>query len=127
MQPSQTFGRKAARFSVMPAALPAVRKMRLKPKDGEPSSLAGGDSDAVRAPAPPSLTVEQELEQWNAARKVRKRSFREPWRTVSIVAGLGFFATSWMLPDTVSDVAQIALGVLTVGSLLAGWRARKTG
>jgi hypothetical protein len=72
------------------------------------------------------LSVDEELEQWKESRKIRKRSFREPWRSVSIVAGLGFVATSWMVPDTVANVTQLALGVLSAGSFIAGWRARKT-
>jgi hypothetical protein len=116
---------------MLPASLPAVRKIRSAPaverrQPGPVStSVPGKTANAADAPPGQTLTVEQELEQWNAARKVRKRSFREPWRSVSIAAGLGFVATSWLLPDSVADVAQVALGVLSAGSFIAGWRVRK--
>jgi hypothetical protein len=76
----------------------------------------------LREPVP----LELELKEWKAVRKRHKRSFREPWRSVSIAAGLGFAATSWMVPGSVADVTEIALGILTAGSLYAGWRGRKT-
>jgi hypothetical protein len=111
-------------------SLPAVRKIRVAPavEQREPApALTPPDSKAVEPGIPPRqpLSVEQELEQWKEARKVRKRSFREPWRSVSIVAGLGFLATSWILPDSVAYVGQVALGVLTAGSFIAGWRVRR--
>jgi hypothetical protein len=129
MQPSKSFGRRAAATPVVPVSLPAVRKIRAAPKVErlEPAPAPSSPTGEVAANPPSSqkLTVEQELEQWKEARKIRKRSFKEPWRSVSIVAGLGFVCTSWMLPESVSLVAQIALGVLSLGSFLAGWRARK--
>jgi hypothetical protein len=70
--------------------------------------------------------VEQELEEWQAQRKLRKRSFREPWRSVSFAAGLAFLATSWLLPESVANVAELVLAVLTIGSVYAGWRRPKT-
>jgi hypothetical protein len=73
------------------------------------------------APAP----VEQEIGEWKEAPKIRKRSFREPWRSVSIVAGVAFAATSWIVPQEVANVASIGLGVLTAGSIYAAWRGRK--
>jgi hypothetical protein len=131
MQASKSFGRRAAASPVVSASLPAVRKIRSAPvverREPAPASTAPTVEGAANPPANRSLTVEQELEQWKEARKIRKRSFREPWRSVSIVAGLGFVATSSMLqlPDSVSLIAQIALGVLSLGSFLAGWRVRK--
>jgi hypothetical protein len=78
----------------------------------------------ISEPAPKS--VEQELEEWKEARRIKKRSFREPWRTVSIVAGIALAPTSFMAPPGVAAIADVALGVLTLGSLYAGWRGRKT-
>ncbi|HEY5047348.1 MAG TPA: hypothetical protein VII49_04940 [Rhizomicrobium sp.] len=126
MQPARAFGRRAA-----PSAAPvAVRPLTVEPTvEGLPPApvtmlAAVGDVAPKRAAREPS-SLDQELEDWNKARKTRRRSFREPWRSVSIAAGLGFLATSWMLPESVANVAQITLGVLSAGSFYAGWRARK--
>ena len=100
---------------------PAAPREPQSPPTPEPGSEAAAPIIPQRAP----LSVDDEVEQWKEQRKIRKRSFREPWRSVSIVAGLGFVATSWMVPDTVADVTQLALGVLSAGSFIAGWRARK--
>jgi hypothetical protein len=129
MQASKSFGRRATDSPMLPASLPAVRKIRSAPaverRKAAPESASANGETGANAPTSPTLTVEQELEQWKEARKVHKRSFREPWRSVSIAAGLGFVATSWMLPESVSLVAQIALGVLSLGSFVAGCRVRK--
>jgi hypothetical protein len=131
MQSSQSFGRRAASPIAVAATLPAVRKIRIAPKvppPPEPAPALAQKTAATSGKGPETapLTVEQELEQWKESRKIKKRSFKEPWRSVSIVAGIAFVATSWMIPDEVSDVAQVALGVLTLGSFIAGWRAKKT-
>ncbi len=84
------------------------------------------DPDRDNAGAGGQVSVEREIEEWDAARRQRRRALREPWRTVSIVAGLAFVATSWLVPASVARVAELALGVLSVGSFCAGWRARKT-
>ena len=129
-QPSKPFGRRPAPSSapsVSPPARtvtpepPAAPREPQSPPPPEPGSEAAAQEIPQRAP----LSVDDEVEQWKEQRKIRKRSFREPWRSVSIVAGLGFVATSWMVPDTVADVTQLALGVLSAGSFIAGWRARK--
>lgn len=70
-------------------------------------------------------TVEQELEEWKETRRIKKRSFREPWRTVSIAAGIALAPTSFLAPPDVVTIADLALGVLSIGSLYAGWRGRK--
>jgi hypothetical protein len=71
--------------------------------------------------------VDRDVEEWNAARKVRKRSFREPWRSVCIAATLMFGVSSWLLPDSVADVAQLVTLGLAAASLFAGFRKRSTG
>jgi hypothetical protein len=111
----RTFGQRGA-----PQTNPSV--MTTVAQESPP--LPSLDREASPA-APAGPTVEQEIEGWNAARKQHRRSVREPWRTVSIVAGLAFVATSWLVPASVANVAEIALGVLSAGSLYAGWRARK--
>jgi len=130
-QPSKPFGRRPA-SSPAPSAPPA-RTVPAEPL-AEPREPQPASTPEPRSETPPSeipqrspLTVDEEIDQWKETRKIIKRSFREPWRSVSIVAGLGFVATSWMVPDTVADVTQVALGVLSAGSFIAGWRARKAG
>ena len=66
--------------------------------------------------------VDRELEEWKTARKVRKRSFREPWRSLSIAATIGFGVSSWLLPDSVADVAQVVTAGLGAASFFAGVR-----
>ena len=68
--------------------------------------------------------VDREVEEWNVARKIRKRSFREPWRSVCIAASLMFGLSSWLLPDSVADVAQLVTMGLAAASLFAGLRKR---
>jgi hypothetical protein len=128
-QPSKPFGRRAVPSPApaepparTPAAEPPSVPVAPQPaSDPQPRSEIPPADIPQRAP----LSVDEELAQWKEQRKVRKRSFREPWRSVSIVAGLGFVATSWMVPDTVANVTQLALGVLSAGSFIAGWRARR--
>jgi hypothetical protein len=115
MQPQKTFGRKT-RLQSPPTTLRAPTP-RPAP---EPS-----------APIPPPLVehhddVDAEVEQWNALRKARKRSFREPWRTLSIVAAIGFGLSSWLLPDSVANITDLITGGLGVASLVAGLRAPPT-
>ena len=119
MPHSQTFGR---RPPPAPVSLPAIPKVRMA--GAQPVQSAGFSQPAPEHAIEP---VEQELAAWKESRRIRKRSFREPWRSVSLVAGLGFLATGWMVPDSVATVTQIALGLLSAGSFFAGWRQRKTG
>lgn len=83
--------------------------------------LAGRES-----PVPPILPaddgVDREIEEWKAARRLRRRSFREPWRSVSIAAAIGFGLSSWLLPDSVAGVAQLVTLGLSVASFAAGFR-----
>jgi hypothetical protein len=127
MSSIRTFGRRA----VTASRPPLIHKFRLHAAASQPepepsSSLVVRDTTPLATAAARSkLSVEQELEEWKEARKIHRRSFREPWRSVSIVAGLAFVATSWMLPEDVANVAQIPLAILTIGSILAGWRQKK--
>ncbi len=76
-------------------------------------------------PLPLRDDVDAEIEQWNAVRKARKRSFREPWRTAAIVSTIGFGLSSWLLPDDVSMIVDLITGGLAVGSIIAGLRTPK--
>ncbi len=69
--------------------------------------------------------VDRELEEWKALRKVRKRSFREPWRSVSIAAAVGFGAGSLLLPDSVAWIAQLVTAGLSLAAIVAGYRRRQ--
>jgi hypothetical protein len=105
-----------------PAERPVERPVERPPE--KPPEKAVAASDAFQSP---SDAVEDELEHWKALHKAKKRSFREPWRTCAIVT-TGFFAlSSWLLPDSVSDVAQLVTVALTVASIWAGWRRPAVG
>jgi len=73
------------------------------------------------------VEVDRDVKEWNKARKVRKRSFREPWRSVCIAATLGFGVSSWLLPDSVDNIAQLVTMGLAAASFFAGFRKRSTG
>ena len=66
--------------------------------------------------------MEREIAAWNTARKQRRRALREPWRSVSIVAGIGFGLSSWLLPDSVANVAELVTLGLSIASFAAAWR-----
>ena len=69
--------------------------------------------------------LDRELAEWKAARKLGKRSFREPWRSVSIAAAIGFGASNWLLPEQVAQIADVVSMGLFAASVLAGWRKRR--
>ena len=115
--PSQkAFGRRAApqrEFWLQPSAATAFA----------PAAVVS--SEPVKVSVPPQETpgdVDQELEEWKASRKIQKRSFREPWRTLAIASTIGFGASSWLLPDSVADVAQLVTAALCAASFFAGFR-----
>jgi hypothetical protein len=116
MPNQKTFGRRAA-TQPSPASL----------TDNLPPSVVAlfPPTPAVDA-TPPSpetiIDVDRELEEWKAARKIGKRSFREPWRTLAIAATVGFGLSSWLLPDSVADVAQYLTLALCAASFFAGFR-----
>lgn len=116
MQPKKSFGRRPQpeqpRLRLVRTDLTPVRA-----NDAAPIPTASQPEAAESAP-----DVDRELEEWKAARKRFKRSFREPWRTLSIVCTVGFGLSSWLLPDLVADVAQFVTGGLGAASLFAGLR-----
>jgi hypothetical protein len=128
MQQTRIFGRRVSQSTAVQKPAPKLRAgAPVETREIGPVSTPVLREDAVvQGPACERPPLEQELEEWKAARKRHKRSFREPWRSVSIAAGLGFAATSWIVPDSVANVTEVALGVLTAGSLYAGWRGRKS-
>jgi hypothetical protein len=116
----RSFGRRAPLRETQPqpsAGPKLARREELRPAPAIPAApLADLD-----------VEIDREVEEWNAARKVRKRSFREPWRSVCIAATLMFGVSSWLLPDSVADVAQLVTLGLAAASLFAGFRKRSTG
>jgi hypothetical protein len=116
MQPKKAFGRR-----------PQPEQPRPKPVPAEVSLAQTSEAAPIPVPLSPQseddiADVDRELEEWKAARKRYKRSFREPWRTLSIVAAVGFGLSSWLLPDSVADVAQLVTGGMAAASLFAGIR-----
>jgi len=108
--PAQPQPRRLAPTAVQPPVEPALDQAR----------VAAILLDAHTAGA----GTDREVEDWNALRKARKRSFREPWRSVSIVAGLGFAVGSFVLPDSVAAIGQWLSGGLALVSFFAGYRRK---
>lgn len=119
MQRSRTFGRRA---SIEPQR-PAPATPRWNPFQDELrtslSALPQPSNDEVQ-------DVDRELDEWRAARKLMRRSFREPWRTLAIATSIGFGLSFWLLPDSVADVVQYLTAGLTLASVFAGMRRPKS-
>jgi hypothetical protein len=124
--PSQkSFGRRAAsQNSIASGPRPETRNTQPAEEVAERVVDAEPASGAMAADGEQSVDVDRELEEWKAARKLQRRSFREPWRTLAIAATVGFGLSSWLLPDSVSDVAQLVTGGLGAASFFAGFRVR---
>jgi len=125
--PSQkSFGRRATAQStaarekpVAAIITPAAEELPVREAGTSPApSIMPAASDES------SVDVDRELEEWKAARKLQRRSFREPWRTLAIAATVGFGLSSWLLPDSVADVAELVTGGLGAASFFAGFRIR---
>ena len=116
----KTFGRRAI---AQPRRSPPVA-----PTPIATAPLAVPELVNVAAPQPPdapAVDVDAEVEAWNVARKAKKRSFREPWRTLAIVSSVGFGLSTWLLPDSVAAVAEYVTLALCGGSFYAGLRTRR--
>jgi hypothetical protein len=124
MQRREHFGRRAVPEREPPRAPSAVAKAM-------PPAVEIADRiepvSALLELRPADDDLDRELAEWKAARKLRKRSFREPWRSVSIAAAIGFGASNWLLPDSVAQIADfVSMGLFAVG-IIAGLRRRPTG
>jgi hypothetical protein len=119
MHRQKTFGRKVPEHD-SPAPLPAVPKV----SHALPEPLLPGLSSLP--PLDPRHDVDAEVAEWNALRKAKRRSFREPWRTTSIVAGVGFGLSSWLLPDSVADIMELVTGGLALAAFVVGFRPQST-
>jgi hypothetical protein len=109
-----------------------------EPRAPEPSppreAPARAPSPPFVAPPPPiepneidrteDEAVERDIENWNAMRKAKKRSFREPWRSFAIAASVMFVGAPFLLPGSVSAIVDILTTGLAIASFAAGWRKR---
>jgi hypothetical protein len=119
MRQSKTFGRRARIEPQRPAA--AMTRLNLF-QDAPRASIS-----ALPQPSNDEIAdVDRELEEWKAARKLYRRSFREPWRTLAIATSIGFGLSFWLLPDSVADVVQYVTAGLTLASVFAGMRRPKS-
>jgi hypothetical protein len=98
------------------------RRVAPQPTTAAPATPAATAVPNLAALLQPDDEVDRELETWKAARKAHKRSFREPWRSVSVAAAIGFGLSSWLLPDSVSNIAQMVTFGLAAASVAAGFR-----
>lgn len=119
MRQSKTFGRRARIEPQRP--LPAIPRLyRLQDElRTQIVALPEPSNDEI-------ADVDRELEEWKAARKLHRRSFREPWRTLAIATSIGFGLSIWLLPDSVADVVEYLTGGLTLASVFAGMRRPKS-
>ena len=119
MQQDKNFGRRRPANDsreVRPPWIPKViRSAEALPTPQSP--LPSANEEAV--------DVDRELKEWNETRKRQRRTFREPWRTLSIATTLGFGASFWLLPDSVADVVQYVTGGLAVATFIAGFRIKR--
>lgn len=119
MERRETFGRRAAPQRDIPRDKPAIARVAAPPAEmlqplAENLDLHPGGDD-----------LDRELEEWKAMRKLRKRSFREPWRSFSIASGIAFALGSLILPPEVADITNYLTLGLAGASILAGYRRPK--
>jgi len=113
MQPQQPFGRRAPQQREPPAPKPA--------RSEEPHPVP---VNLLASAAKLDADDDRDLAEWKAMRKVRKRSFREPWRSVCIAGVILFGLSTWLLPDSVANVADLVTTGLAAASFFAGYRKR---
>lgn len=122
MQSTRTFGRRISKpaSTVAPAA-GDTHAARPREAPAAPPAVAAAERAAIEMDA--AADIDRELEEWKALRKARKRSFREPWRSMSIASGILFAGAPWILPDSVATVAQLVTFGLTAAAVVAGFRS----
>jgi len=119
MQRREHFGRRAAPDRERPRAAPAVEAARLEPAEFLDPAAARLDLFAVDA------ELDREISDWKQTRKIKRRSFREPWRSFSIAAGIALGVGIFILPDSVADIANTVTTGLFAVSVFMGWRKPK--
>lgn len=119
MQRRAHFGLRASQQPAVPRrTAPAAHPA---PAVAEAPRTAIPPAEFLMAP-PDDDEVARDIAEWKSKRKIRKRSFREPWRTLSIVSGIGFGLSFWLLPDSVANIAQLVTLGLTAAAFFAGFR-----
>ena len=117
----KTFGRRAvAQPRKPPASVRSAAPISPMPMAASDPVIEAASTPLDAAP----VDVDAEVEAWKRARKAKKRSFREPWRTLAIVSSVGFGLSTWLLPDSVAAVVGYVTLGLCGGSFYAGLRTR---
>jgi hypothetical protein len=97
-----------------PEPAPVFEPVAAPAAEPEPSRAEPALEFAV--PRPPTPAQDR-------GRRRRKRWLAEPYRSFSIAASIGFGISSFILPDSIQNVVQLVMGILTVGGLAAGFRS----
>ncbi|HSC18864.1 MAG TPA: hypothetical protein VLC74_08120 [Rhizomicrobium sp.] len=74
----------------------------------------------VRLDAPPVESVDEELRAWK-----EQRAFVIPWKQLSLMASICFGLASFVLPDSVGDVVDWLLYVLSAVSFYLWFSGRR--
>ncbi len=125
MQSQKSFGRRASPQGELtarppPAAIEPARGLEATPPS--PIEIQREPANVLSRADEADVDVDRELEEWKAARKIHRRSFREPWRSLALSSAVGFGLSSWLLPDSVANVAELVTGGLGAASFFAGFR-----
>lgn len=125
MRTQKTFGRRAPRQAetkVQRQSLPVEAEVTTAPAPPQTAELQHEERNEVLQRAETDIDVDRELEEWKASRKAHKRSIREPWRSLALSSAVGFGLSSWLLPDSVANIAELVTGGLGAASVFAGFR-----
>ncbi len=101
------------------------RRPQCKQAQAEPAALHAPSELPVEQPFSLEIetgvpSVEQELRAWK-----RTRSFKIPWRQLSLMASLCFGIASFVLPDSVNDSVNWVLYGLMAMSFCAWFSGRR--
>jgi len=114
MQRQEHFGRRTQRERLREAAAVPVAPEEPLCAAAEQLDLHAIDTE-----------LDRELQDWNERRRLRRRSFREPWRSFSVAAGIALGLGIFILPDSVADIANTVTTGLFAVSVFMGWRKPK--
>jgi hypothetical protein len=123
MRSQKSFGRRASPQSETriqpPSAVTTTASAEISTPPAESQNVPARVTPAMDEAV---IDVDRELEEWKAARKAHKHSFREPWRSLAMSSAVGFGLSSWLLPDAVANIAELVTGGLGAASFFAGFR-----